>query len=117
MKDNLPTSSFHINKELVACICDTFFPCDILGLEEHPFYDPLVLLFQIIDAPDMFPRNDQKMDRCGGMIILKDNDNIILIDNISLPLTPIISQNLHCSSINQYPVHLNQLLHYEAITE
>jgi hypothetical protein len=34
----------------------------------------------------MFPRNDQKMDRCSRTDVFKNNKVVILIDKISLPL-------------------------------
>ncbi len=85
MPDHLPSPSFHIEEQFVSGFRDLLFVSDLFGLQNEIGNDSLVLLRQVVDASDVFPRDDEEMDRSVGPDVLEDDQRFVLIDDIGRP--------------------------------
>ena len=86
MKDHLARASFRIEKEFVTRIGNGSLPCYLSCPEYHLGDDTPVLLCKIVDAANMSCGHDEQMDRGSGVDIVEDDDILIAVKNIGVPL-------------------------------
>jgi len=84
MKDDLSSSSLHIEYKLVPRLIDALLPSRLLCLLNQMENHRLVLLGEIVHAPDMSPRDNEQMDRRLGSDVPDHREEFILIDKVRL---------------------------------
>ena len=86
MKYDLPRAPLHIDLELITRAVDRHELCYVGDLHEHLGHNLPVIGGKVIDAPDVFARHYQQMDRGLGASVLERHDHLVLIDDIRFSL-------------------------------
>ncbi len=82
MKNVLPAPSLHVEYQFIACAVDSQFLSDLLCPEDQ-FRDNRTIRFsQIIDAPDMIPRDKKNVHRSMWLDVFKGDDRFTFIDDL-----------------------------------
>jgi hypothetical protein len=84
VKYHLPGTSFHVEDELVAGAIDTDLLRNISSSHDERGDYILIVVRKIINAPDMFPGNQEQVDWSMGVDILENHQQIILVDDICM---------------------------------
>jgi hypothetical protein len=82
MKNDLAAAPLYVKEQPIARLSNGMFFCHLLRPDDHFANDIFVFLFEIVEASNMFSGDDQKMNGGMGTDILKNDQRLILIQEI-----------------------------------
>jgi hypothetical protein len=81
---HLPRTSFYVEDELVAGAINADHPGDVASPHNERGDEILIVVRKIINAPDMFPGNQEQVDWSMGVDILENHQQIVFVDDICM---------------------------------
>jgi len=80
MEDDLTTAPLDIKEQFIAWFRNSLLSSYFSGFQDHFQEDALVLLSDVVEAPDVFFRNDKEVKRSTRINILKHHKRFILVE-------------------------------------
>ena len=83
MEDHLTTAPLNIKEQFIAWCRHSLLSSDFSGFQDHSQKNILVRFSDVVEAPEMFFRNHQEVNRSTRMDILKHHKKFIPIEEFS----------------------------------
>jgi len=83
MEDDLATAPFDIKEQFVAWLRNSLLSSYLSGFQDHMRKDMLILLSDVVETPDVFLRDDKKVNRSTRMDIPEHHKRFISVEEFS----------------------------------
>ena len=83
MEDDLATAPFDIKEQFVAWLRNSLLSSYLSGFQDHMRKDMLILLSDVVEAPDVFLRDYKEVNRSTRMDIPEHHKRFISVEEFS----------------------------------